>query len=297
MRKPIEKTLTISPETYAYLLDCCKKYYENLAWQFPAECNDGYWCCGLDNGKFTRAIRFDIPNLLIDDYANIVAPNSNRYGREESYDQYALLDFMEYIAINARQIIDRNYHKFMKHDHLDFGERLQGYGIIQDEICMAFNNAFDKAGLLFCMNENLEVERIVDCNVLSPTIKSTVSKISDKGTRELLTEAIALFKQPRPVEHRQAVERIWDALESFKTHFPGLENNRFDEKLATILGNGHDDFAMIFKKELHELGNIGNNYNIRHFNEKQIAVEDERHYDYFFNRCLALISTAIQYLP
>ena len=31
MRKPIERTYDISTDKYALLLDCCEKYYNNLA--------------------------------------------------------------------------------------------------------------------------------------------------------------------------------------------------------------------------------------------------------------------------
>jgi hypothetical protein len=102
--------------------------------------------------------------------------------------------------------------------------------------------------------------------------------------------------EPRPDEHRKAVEKLWDALESLKTHFPGIEKNHYDKKLAKELSGGQEEISRIFEKELSELGNIGNNFSIRHFNEKQIAVTDERHFDYFFNRCLSFMAAAIQYL-
>jgi hypothetical protein len=85
-------------------------------------------------------------------------------------------------------------------------------------------------------------------------------------------------------------------LESLNAHFPGIIDSQYDTKHAKELSSGQDDVARIFENELKELGNIGNNYSKRHFNEKQIAVTDERHFDYFFNRCLAFIATAIQYL-
>ena len=47
---------------------------------------------------------------------------------------------------------------------------------------------------------------------------------------------------------------------------------------------------------LKELTTIGNNFRIRHHETNKIDIVDIRHYDYFFNRCLALIALALQYL-
>lgn len=44
LRKPVVKTYDISIEKYALLLHCCEKYYDNLAWKYPAQCPDGQGC-------------------------------------------------------------------------------------------------------------------------------------------------------------------------------------------------------------------------------------------------------------
>ena len=48
MRVPIDKTYLINQDMYTPLLNCCKKYFDNLAWKFPDECPDGYGCGGSD---------------------------------------------------------------------------------------------------------------------------------------------------------------------------------------------------------------------------------------------------------
>ena len=77
MRKPIERTYDISTDKYALLLDCCEKYYNNLAWKFPEQCLDGRGCCGLDEEKFNRSLKFDIPTLYRDVYGKIAAPSTH----------------------------------------------------------------------------------------------------------------------------------------------------------------------------------------------------------------------------
>ena len=51
-----------------------------------------------------------------------------------------------------------------------------------------------------------------------------------------------------------------------------------------------------FNDEFNKLTKIGNDFRIRHHETYKIDIQDIRHYDYFFNRCLALIATALQYL-
>lgn len=52
----------------------------------------------------------------------------------------------------------------------------------------------------------------------------------------------------------------------------------------------------MFEKEFYELTTIGNNFRIRHHETTKIDIEDDEHYDYFYKRCLSLITVASQYL-
>ena len=66
MRKPIERTYDISTDKYALLLDCCEKYYNNLAWKFPEQCPDGRGCCGLDASQFSaHKLRHTAATLML----------------------------------------------------------------------------------------------------------------------------------------------------------------------------------------------------------------------------------------
>jgi len=292
MRKPIKRTTIISIEMYALLLDCCERYYEYIAWRFSEQCPDGNGICGVDYEKFRNELQFEIPTIFRNSADNIDKPTKNWNGDCDEYDQYALLDLIELIAQNMKDIPHRSWHSFFRHDDLSFAETSDVF----DEFLVEINAIFQKTGLLFILTPQKIIERVVDDNVVAQVDEMNISAIPDKGTRELLHEAISLFKNPHPEVHQKAVEKIWDTLESIKTHFPGIEKNQFDEKFATILSNGDDRIKSIFKNELSQLGNIGNNFRIRHFNATQVVSADERHYDYFFNRCLSLIALAIQYL-
>lgn len=291
MRMPVEKTSTIAIEIYSVLLDCCEKYYKYLTYIFPLKSH----CDFVDEdyiefhtSQFENRMKIRIPNLFRDEYDRISVPRDF-----DRYDQYALIDLIEYIGGNVKDISEGwNNERYRNYWYIECLKTSKIFKDFQNQI----NEIFDEAGLLFTLTEEKIVERVVENSVLSAVTGNIALNAVDKGTRELLEEAITLFRKPHPQEQKKAVEKIWDALESLKTHFPGIENNRFDDKLAKALANGQNNIESILKKELSELGNIGNNYSIRHFNDTQVAITDGRHYDYFFNRCLALITLAIQYL-
>ena len=105
-----------------------------------------------------------------------------------------------------------------------------------------------------------------------------------------------LFKQPNPAMRNDAVEKLWDAYERLKTYYTSLDKKQSAEKIVKDMSNGQIEFEQLFNTEFAVLTKIGNNYRIRHHETNKTDIIDMRHYDYFFNRCLALIYTALQYL-
>ena len=94
-----------------------------------------------------------------------------------------------------------------------------------------------------------------------------------------------------------AVEKLWDAFERLKTYYsPTLDKKNSINKIIRDMSNNNAPYREIFEKEFRELTAIGNNFRIRHHETTKIDIEDNRHYDYFYKRCLSLISFAIQYL-
>lgn len=52
----------------------------------------------------------------------------------------------------------------------------------------------------------------------------------------------------------------------------------------------------MFNEEFKTLTKIGNEYRIRHHEKNKINILDDRHYEYFYKRCLSLILTILKYL-
>ena len=213
MRRPVAKTYDISIEKYALLLHCCEKYYNNLAWKYPAQCPDGQGCCGIDHEQFRLDLRYEIPTLYRDD-ADCIAVPATRHNvfdgdSQDEYDQYALLDLIEFFAENVRDVVVGGFHSYWGHHHLTCQNSRNVCAQFRDEI----NDIFRKTGLLYELNTDLQVERIVENSPLTPAVESAIAAVGEAETRELLQEAIMLHRSPYPADIRDAVEKLWDAYE------------------------------------------------------------------------------------
>lgn len=296
MRTPIERTYSISIKAYSRLFDCCSRYFEYLAWKYPEECPDGNNCCGLDYDKFDMDIEFEIPTLFRRN-GRISKPQSIQLPFEDEpindeFDQYALIDLIEFVAQNIRDITRKSYHSFFRHDDLSFGETNEIAGKFIEEI----NRTFQQTGLLYQLTINLEVERIEETAILTEKMEKDIQAIKEPGLRELLIMAVQKHRSPYPNDQKDAVEKIWDAFERLKTYYTNKNKRESADQIIGDMSDGKDEYIELFTTEFKLLTEIGNNYRIRHHETSKIDITDIRHYDYFFNRCLALIGTAIQYL-
>lgn len=161
---------------------------------------------------------------------------------------------------------------------------------------MAINASLKKDNVSFRLSDRGLVEILNDYEVLSAEIIKNVDSVGEPGIQDLLNEAIAKHMQPTFQAHRDAAEKIWDALERLKTYYTGMDKKASVSKIVSDMAGEQADYIELFNAEFKALTDIGNNFRIRHHETSKIDITDIRHYDYFFNRCLSLISTAILYL-
>ena len=62
------------------------------------------------------------------------------------------------------------------------------------------------------------------------------------------------------------------------------------------MSKGDAAYEDLFTREFLELGNIGNDYRIRHSEIGKIDIPNDFYYDYFFSRCFAMIVLALKYI-
>lgn len=160
----------------------------------------------------------------------------------------------------------------------------------------AINEIFIESGLLYELTDEKIIERIVENSPLTAEIENNFAVVHEVGTRELLKDAVALYKTPNPSARQDSVEKIWDAFERLKTYYITLDKKHSSEKIVNDMAGGNDKFVDLFNDEFKMLTEIGNKYRIRHHETDKIDITDIRYYDYLFNRCLSLIALAIEYL-
>ena len=291
IRAPREKTYTINRDMYSLLLNCSKRYQKNLTHIFTLNCHHDFTdsdYVAFDEKGFVTRIKIRIPSLFQDEHDRICTP---RY--DDVYDQYSLLDLIEFFAQNIKDISERwNNDRYRNYQTIDCLNSSDVFENFQE----AINEIFSESGLLYELTDEKIIERIVENSPLTMEIENAFAAVDEKGTRELLKDAVALYKTPNPTARQDSVEKIWDALERLKTYYTTLDKKYSLEKIVNDMVNGIDNFADLFNAEFKALTDIGNKYRIRHHETNKIDITDIRYYDYLFNRCLSLIALSIQYL-
>lgn len=158
-------------------------------------------------------------------------------------------------------------------------------------VCVQFrdeiNDIFRKTGLLYELNTDLQVERIIENNPLTPAVESAIAAVGETGTRELLQEALLLHRSPYPADIRNAVEKLWDAYERLKTYYTTMNKRDSANKIIADMANNRAPYVTLFTNEFKALTDIGNGFRIRHHETDKVEIADVRYCDYFFNRCLS----------
>ncbi|MGJ0909156.1 AbiJ-NTD4 domain-containing protein [Clostridium botulinum] len=290
IRAPLEKTYSINRDMYSLLLDCCKRYQKNLTHIFTLNCHHDFTdsnYIAFDEKGFITRIKIRIPSLFRDEFDRICAP-----AYDDEYDQYALLDLIEYFALNIEDISERWNNRYQNYKTIDCLKTSDIFKNFKEEI----NEIFTEAGLLYELTDEKIIERIVENSPLTIEIENSFAAVHEVGTRELLKDAVALYKTPNSTARQDSVEKIWDAFERLKTYYTTLDKKHSAEKIVNNMSGRNSEFFDLFNDEFKRLTDIGNKYRIRHHETNKIDITDVRYYDYLFNRCLSLIALAIEYL-
>ncbi len=182
----------------------------------------------------------------------------------------------------------------------DFIYRSSPYCVIDTiEIFEKYNRSTDfelQINAILKLNEiELKLENGIITNIYYNQIKSEIlAQIQEAGLKELLQESTKYYDEGNL---KIAVEKLWDAFERLKTYYsPSLDKKKSTNKIINNMSSNKNPYIELFEKEFLELTAIGNNFRIRHHEITKIEIDDKRHYDYFYKRCLSLISVALQYL-
>ena len=124
----------------------------------------------------------------------------------------------------------------------------------------------------------------------------TNAVIKEVGLKELIEQATLLYNSNNHTDKQLAVEKLWDAFERLKTYYPNLDKRKSVEKVVNEMSNANVKYKDLFNEEFSKLTIIGNQFRIRHHETDKIDIIDNKYYDYFFQRCFALIDLVLKYL-
>ena len=190
-----------------------------------------------------------------------------------------------YVKANKMERFIMKSSPFSVLDAIEMYEKYDSNG----EFSAQINALFRMHSISYRLEEG-RIENIYDITV----DKKDVSVISERGLKELINEAEQYY---RSGNKQIAVEKIWDAFERLKTYYsPALNKSQSANKLIDNMSGLNANFKELYRTEFKALTDIGNDYRIRHHEVTKIDIKDDRQYDYFYKRCLALISVAILYL-
>jgi len=209
----------------------------------------------------------------------------------------SLAEFYKPCAFDSKGVyaVAPSYIEFIKKNHyycvFDFLELFSRY-------CTTNNFVTEINAKLKGLGYSLQDCKIEPFNEIIETISQPIQEI---GLRELLEQALALFKDNARKDNKQlATEKIWGAFERLKSYYistsPKVDKKQSVEKIVKDMANSNVDYINFFNEEFKRLTDIGNKYRIRHHEVNKIDIIDDLYYDYFFGRCYTLISLALKYL-
>lgn len=295
LRKEIEKTYEIDSHKYNIILDFCSKYFVNLAWKFPLLCPDDETSIyGCNKFLLIEELEFEIPSLIRDGDFYRPTTHYNAFDGEtkDEFDEYAVLDFAEFIYSNSKDCYERWHHDYFNHNHLTFLDSNNISKSFKDGL----NRYFERLGLLYEMDDNGEIKRVVSNQETLKNLQNNAESLKDSGLKELIKESVLLYLKPGDSNIQLALEKIWDAFERVKTYYPNLDKKESSLKVIDEVSLGQNDFKELIHSEFVELTKIGNRFRIRHHETDKVDFIDNSHKEYLFNRCSSLLSLCINCL-
>ena len=149
------------------------------------------------------------------------------------------------------------------------------------------NRILERDLIAFELNEDGEIVR-VGAPILSDVIRNAMFQTGDTELDEMLETARNKFIARDPAMHREALEKLWDAWEHIKSiELQGGKGKSVDWLLDRVTSG---DFRPNLETERSALDRIGNEFQIRHFSNRQKSLEDDHLVDYLFHRMFSMVN-------
>jgi len=124
---------------------------------------------------------------------------------------------------------------------------------------------------------------------LSNELRQADFRTGDAELDKLLESARQKFMAPSEDEHRDALEKLWDAWERLKTVDVSDKKSGTQKMLDEAADSNQSKFRALLEQEAMSLTKAGNSLFIRHSETVQERLRTSEHVDYMFHRMFALI--------
>ena len=111
-------------------------------------------------------------------------------------------------------------------------------------------------------------------------------QIDDHAFNKLVEQAFQYYKEARI---DTATEKIWDAFERIKTFYKQYDKKGSITKLIDIVSKNNAEYREMVEEEFTSLTKLGNDFRIRHHETNKKDICCNKHYDYLFHRCIAVL--------
>ena len=276
--------------------DISPRAWQGLAWQIQRRLTDGSFglgfpkgcpdspsiCCGVDRHGFEVSIR--AANPVLDDG---LWPSGWEITAIEHPPALVIMDIIEFCWEHVGSPTYGTYHSFFQHHHLDFDK-----GAGQTEYKEDVNQIFRRNGIAFNLTHEGTIERLLPLEI-DTSLRWAMFQTGDVELDTMLATARRKILDPDENEHREAVEKLWEAWERIKT----IESTDKKGGVEKILNEAADSSVSKFRGFLEEeakvLTDAGNTFQIRHSETSQEHLESSGHVDYMFFRMFTLLNLII----
>ncbi|MFZ2124249.1 MAG: hypothetical protein WA012_00180 [Rhodoferax sp.] len=256
--------------------------------RFPERCADGQAICGCDENAFGAAVVGEVRGLEWPLQTTSKVEDGFSFQWEPfAPDTLLILDFVAFAHAMVAKPIQREHHKFLRHDHLAFDQEAG-----QEEFRDTINRYFARNGLAFEMQPTGRIVRVLP-PVIDLALRRTMFNTGDRTLDVLLEEAKTKFSDPNSLIRREALERLWDGWERLKSLADSSNKKNSVHLMLSAVTTEPALYARL-DAEAHQLTSIGNDHLIRHYAVNQKPVIDADHVDYLFHRLFAMIQLMLK---
>jgi hypothetical protein len=242
----------------------------SFGYRYPLACPDGRGPCGCDEHIFYLALKADIPEIELPLNVYNLPPT------------FAVLDVLEFCYRAVGKPISIDFHTYFGHNHFSFDPEEGKADFIND-----INRILARNGMTYELSPDGIVTRIAP-PVLRDALLSAIFQTGDAELDSLFEISRKKFLDPNIEVRIEAVEKLWDAWERFKTIEPGKDKKASTQAILDKV-TSEPNFRKVIEQEALELTRIGNAFKIRHSEVTKTPLETSEHVDYLFHRLFALI--------